>query len=444
MNDKSAAQPEVIVVGGGWAGLSAAIELAYAGQSVMLLEAARQLGGRARCVRFGEQRLDNGQHLMIGAYREMNELLAHLGLKESQLFLRMPLELRFRQQRKHPLRMRLPRLISPLHLLIGLLGAKGPSWKDKRKTLRFCRDLQLEDFSLKQDAPVLDWLHSRRQPAYFIERLWAPLCLAALNTPVEIASTHLFLNVLKACFSGSRRHSDLLIPRTDLGTAFPQPAMLYIEGHKGHVELGQRVRELLIDNQRVMGVRTDQREIRANQVILATSPNQAAELLRPHAELSVLHGQLIQLQSAPICTIYLQYPKRVRLRTPLLGLLDGAGQWVFDRRVCNQPGLMAVIISGDGEHMAWDNDTLIKHITEQLAGHFPRWPTPSQSLVIREKRATFSASVNCDQFRPRAVTPVQGLVLAGDYTQTDLPATLEGAIKSGRHAAQILLNQQQA
>lgn len=429
----------VIVVGGGWAGLAAAVELVRHGVPVVLLESARQLGGRARCAPFGEHRVDNGQHIMVGAYRETLALLTTLGIKESQVFLRRPLHLRMRSDARTEMRLTAPPLPAPFHLAFGLGTATGLSVADKLKTLRFWNELQRTGFALEHDISVAALLSQHGQPQSVTRNFWVPLCLATLNTPPQEASARVFLRVLQEAFGTRRCHSDLLIPRTDLGAILPEPAFDFIEHNGGTVMLGQRVTGIRLHKGQVTGVDLVGGEMKADHVILAVPHIACQTLLAPHEPLARISDQLAELATEPICTVYLQYPPKTRLPNDMVGLLGGAAQWVFDRTLCGQPGLMAAVISTDGPHMGLDNAALAQQVTAELTRCFPHWPRPERSLVIREKRATFACRVGSDKLRPSHATPIQGCWLAGDYTATGLPATLEGAVRSGLQCARHIL-----
>lgn len=429
----------VLVVGGGWAGLAAAVELTRHGVPVTLLESARQLGGRARCVRFGEHRVDNGQHIMVGAYRATLGLLKTLGVPESRAFLRRPLWLQVKSAAGSDMRLSAPALPAPLHLAFALLTARGLPLPDKLKTVGFWHRLQRDGFRLEQDISVTELLARHRQPLSVAQTLWEPLCLATLNTPPHQASARVFLRVLQEAFDTRRRDSDLLIPRTDLGAILPEPAFDFIERHGGTVMLGRRVTGLRLDRERITGVETTDTMIKADQVILALPHTACRRLLAPHPPLAPIAQRLAELASEPICTVYLRYPPAARLPGEMVGLLDGAAQWVFDRALCGQPGVMAAVISAGGAHMELDNTTLTSQVAGELARAFPHWPAPEGSLVIREKRATFACRPDSDRLRPVHATPVPGCWLAGDYTATGLPATLEGAVRSGVECARRIL-----
>lgn len=434
----------VIVVGGGWAGLAAGVELSCHGARVTLLEAAPHLGGRARGLHYGDQLIDNGQHLLLGAYRDTLRLLKVVGVAETDVLKRYPLHLLLKAHGQPDIRIRCPALPAPLHLITGLLRAEGLTMADRLAAFLLCRSLLAAGYGIESDISVAAWLAQGKQTTALIRILWQPLCLAMLNTPLESASAQVFVRVLQDAFARQRDDSDLLFGRVDLGNIFPQPARHFIETHDGTVNLNQRVKALQIRDGVTQGVTTAEQEINADHVVLAVPSATCQRLLEPHIALQGIAQNLAQLGHEPICTVYVQYPPHVHLEIPMIGLLDTTSQWVFDRGLYGQAGLMAVVISGPGEHMGFSNDALSTHVVEELAHAFPAWPSPvhgaANAVIIREKRATFSCRTGINALRPAAIMPVRGTWLAGDYTNTGYPATLEGAVRSGIQCAHALLN----
>lgn len=455
-------QSSVIVVGGGWAGLTVAVELARHDIPVTLLESAKQLGGRARRVPFENHvkstanngtkdditsntannekiSVDNGQHLLLGAYEATLSMLRTIGVSENTVLKREKLVLNMKRIENRDVRMESGRLPAPLHIAWGLLFASGLSFSDRLRALQFCRALSNSDFTIPADISCLDLLNQHRQPQNVVKAIWEPLCIAALNTPIETASAVVFLRILREAFSYTRSESDLLLTRVDLGSIYPDQAMNYIEKHGGTIKFGQRVINLEIDDNNIKGVRLQEGEIDAQHIVLATPHYATRKLLASHTMFTELTEKLDALGTQPIVTVYLQYPEHVRLNSAMIGMVDTTAQWVFDRSIYGQDGLMAVVISSGGPHMDIDNEQLASQIKQELAGFFPEWPEPIATMVIREKRATFDCVTNSNQYRPGVKTELPGLWLAGDYTDTELPATLESAVRSGKRCARSII-----
>jgi squalene-associated FAD-dependent desaturase len=407
-----AGRPSVAIVGAGYAGLACAVELADAGCRIEVFEASRTLGGRARRVELDGLAVDNGAHILVGAYRETLRLMRKVGAGGTATLKRHPLRLEFPGHVK----IAAPRLPAPLHLAWALIAARGLPWSDKLAAIGFMRRQQARRFRLAADCTAAELLAG--QPARVRRFLWEPLCLAALNTPVAIASAQVFLNVLRDSLAAGRAASDLLLPAADFSTLFPEPAARFVEAHGGRVHRSARIRSL--------------DELAAfEHRVLAVAPWHLAALA-PQIALPDFAWQ-------PIATLYLQYPPDVRLPFAMAGLDGGHGQWLFDRgALCGQPGLLAAVISGDGPWQALSRDALAAAVHAQIAALLPTLPPPRRHWIIEEKRATFACTPNLD--RPATATPLPGLWLAGDYVAGDYPATLEGAVRSGIAAAQSILN----
>lgn len=428
--------PQVTVIGGGCAGLAAAARLAEAGIPVTLFEAAPQLGGRARGLNWKGQRLDNGQHILLGAYSETLALLQLVGLDTEQALLRMPLQLCMHGE--FELRAP-PGLPAPLHLLAGLLTARGLDWRERLAAIHFMAGLQLAGFRLAADEPLRQLLQRRSQPARVIRLLWEPLCLAALNTLLDCASAQVFLNVLRDSFARSRADSDLLLPRRDLGALLAEPAAAYLHGHGGVLETGTTVRGIDSRDGRYLLQLQDDRAFACDHVIVATTPSAAAALLASLPALDAVADLCRQLRHQPIYTVYLQYAASARLPLPMIGLAGGHGQWLFDRGLLyGQQGLMAVVVSAEGPHQAMTQQALADAVADELTQAFPGFGAPLWHKVIAEKRATFACTPQLA--RPPQQTPLPGLHLAGDYTAGDYPATIEGAVRSGRQCANRVIS----
>ncbi|MDZ7652221.1 MAG: hydroxysqualene dehydroxylase HpnE [Burkholderiaceae bacterium] len=432
----------IAVVGGGWSGLAAALALSDAGERVALFEAAPQLGGRARRVEFslGERPypLDNGQHLLIGAYRDTLALMQRVGVDPQQAFLRQPFALRY----PDGFRLQATRAPAPLHLAGALLLSRGLTVAARVAMARAVQRWQRGGWHASHHESAINLMHAL--PRVVVDRIWQPLCVAALNVRLEEASAAVFLTVLRDSLGASRADSDLLLPRTDLSALLPDAAGAALQANGVAVRLRCAVEQITADG-RGWSLVTRQGACPASRVVLALPPWRAAPLLASaqYSALDSAIGLLQDIRTAPIATVYLRYPTGQRLPFPAMALVEdparGAfGQWAFDRGALDTrcDGLVSVVVSATGAHDALTQDALASAVAAQLSAALPL-PPPQASQVIVEKRATIVPAPGLQ--RPPATLPVTGLYLAGDAADSAYPSTIEGSVRSGLAAARALL-----
>ncbi|MEP7182577.1 MAG: hydroxysqualene dehydroxylase HpnE [Betaproteobacteria bacterium] len=446
----SAAGPRcVAVVGGGWAGCAAAVTLARAGLPVTLFEQAKTLGGRARRVVLDGVAVDNGQHLMIGAYVQVLALLSavHGATEARRLFHRLPLTMRpFGAPRRGTVSIAAWRAPAPLHLAGGMLGADGLAWRERLALVSEFRRLARAGFRCPPAQTVAQCFAGG--PLRAFAAVWEPLCLAALNTPPEAASAQMFANVLRAAFTGSRRHSDFLVPAVDLSALFPDAAARLVSAHGGEVRTATLAR-VFAPRDGVTKIRTATGDESFAAAIVAVAPHQlAGAFVEPEGDAAPWYEALVQTMAfryESITTVYLGLAAPVELPARLARLDDAPGQWVFDRSDALPPdapgdarSLVSVVISAGGAHDLQDHAALAADIEAQLRRLDRRLPAVVWSRVIAERRATYACAPALR--RPVAGRIVPGLYLAGDYTDPDFPATLEAATRSGVAAARAAIS----
>ena len=444
----------VAVVGGGWAGCAAAVTLAQAGRRVTLFEQATTLGGRARRVAFDTATVDNGQHLLAGAYGQALALIAtvHGADRTGALLHRLPLTLApFGTTPRDAVAFQAWRVPAPLNLVAGIVAARGLGWRERLALVGGLRRLARAGFR----CPVLQTVAQcfADTPRGAMNGVWSPLCLAALNTPPERASAQVFANVLRETFAARAGASDFLIPATDLSTLFPDAAVRYIAANGGEARTGTTVRRVTAGAAGVV-VQTDRGDERFAGAIVAVAPHQLAAAVGPASEAPGGHhdgapwraalAQVSAFAYESITTAYLAYPATVRLPAPIARLDDAPGQWVFDRSraldACAPDGarsLLAVVISASGPHDGLDHGTLAAQLDAQLRRLAPALPALSWARIIAERRATYACTPALA--RPAAGRIAPGLYVAGDYTVAELPPTLEAATRSGVAAARAVV-----
>ena len=412
------------VIGAGWAGLACAVEATRLGHAVTLFEAAHMPGGRARRVDdMHGLALDNGQHILIGAYTATLKLMRDVGVDVDGVLLRLPLSLRFADGGG----LKLPRLPAPLDLLAGIFTARGWTWRDKSSLLRTAIGWRLAGFRCAASTTVAD-LCAGLTPRVMKE-LIEPLCVSALNTPVGQSSGEVFLRVLKdALFSGSGG-ADLLLPRADLGALLPDAAIRWLTAQGAQVRIGTRVRAIASEGGRW---RVDDEIF--DQVVLACAPWDAARLVRASGlQADAWCATTEALRFEAIATVYVRGASP--LAEPMLALRSdpatAPAQFAFDRgQLGGMQGVLAMVVSANEASREVLEELVIAQAAKQLG------QTRLQLVqTVVEKRATFACTPALAR-PPSAIAP--GLQACGDYTEGPYPATLEGAVLSGLAAAKAL------
>ena len=440
--DPAVTQPRsAAVVGGGWAGCAAAAQLTAAGVNVTLFEAAAELGGRGRRVALEldgvTHVLDNGQHLMIGAYSAVAEVLATVGESVDRVVERRPFELRY----PDGFSVKALRLPAPWHLVAALLGARGLAWSDRLALARFLRALEAGRWEVRPDRDAAGWLAGHGQGDTLVARLWRPLCIAALNTPLAGASAQLFANVLRDSLGADSAASMLWLPRSDLSALLPEAVERFVVARGGAVRRGLRVDAI---GPAEAGFRLEPGLGSFDTVVYAAPPAQLGRVASAFAPaLADALDAIRDFAYEPICTVYLKYDPDLALPRGFTALLDDParrayGQWAFDRGALDPAnrGVVAVVVSASGAHDDEPLPALCEAVARQLTRELGL-PRPRAARAIVEKRATLAARPGLR--RPPNATGVPGFALAGDWTHSDYPSTLEAAVRSGRAAARLLL-----
>ncbi len=436
----------IAVVGGGLAGITAALDCADAGAKVILLEVRPRLGGAAYSVRRDGLTLDNGQHVFLRcctAYRALLERLGSAGLTRVQERLEIPL-LAPGGQRGVLRRDRLP---APLHLARALLGHRPLTVRQRLSAIAATAAIG----RLDPDDPAIDaqsmgrWLAAHRQSARAIDTLWDLIVLPTLNVPAREASLALAAFVFQEGLLRSADAGDIGLHEAPLGTIIGEPALRALQRAGVEVRLGWRGSALEARERgwRLSGGAGTQTEaLECDAAIVALPHLRAAELLP--AQAAEIAQRLRGVGVSPIVNLHVVYDRQV-LDAPFAAGVDSPVQYLFDRTDAGgaPPGsqYLAVSLSGAVEDMRRSVQQLRDRYLPAIEELLPqaRKATVRQFLVSREHAATFRAAPGVSALRPGPRTGLPGLALAGAYTATRWPATLEAAVISGHAAAQTVL-----
>ncbi len=445
------ARYDVVIIGGGVSGLAAALILSAHGHSIAVVEQSGKLGGRCYSYRDGETGdvVDNGQHVLLGAYHQTLRYLELAGTRHAlraEPALTLPLY--------HPVRglepFRASSLPSPLHMTAGILRFRLLSLAERKQLLS--AGLQLRIFNKRLEerlAPLTidQWLDSSGQSANARQCLWHPIAVSVMNEDPACASALLFTRSLRKAFFGKPSDSAILIPTIGQTELYVTPVEQLLRGKGVEFILQDGVRALGSDDGRATGVvLRSGRELRA-RAVLSTIPYFALEkIVPPPFDAREPFSSLKQFTSSPIISIHLWSEEPVDA-PDFAGLIGRRVQWIFNRRrllgeLQKEGGNVSCIISAAHAYSDWTNEQLVSMAAEDLRSILPEGKSliVKSSVVIREQRATFSPRPEYERLRPGCETPIRGFYLAGDWTATGLPATIEGAIQSGFAAARRMVS----
>ena len=443
----------VVIIGGGFAGLAAAVDLAEQGRKVTVLERRSFLGGRAYS--FTDKTtgdvIDNGQHLMMGCYHHTLNFLEKIGALGKVKFQPSP-RVDFLHETEGHASFQCPNLPAPLHLLAGLVRLQSIGWSDRLRALRVGLALQRMNGGVNgeraqlADVTVREWLNQLGQSETMQRRFWDIVALATLNETPDRASADMFARVLDQAFLHSKQDSTMVIARVGLSDLYTADAQAFIEARGGEVRLNADVEAITFDGLRVTGLTLRGGEHLETATVISAVPYFALRrMIAPEVLMSSSSFRsLPEFKSAPIVSINLWYDRLVT-ELEFVGLLDSPIEWVFNKNaIAGETNKtrqhLALVISGAHEAAKQSKEELIALAVGEMERFFPaaRALKPVHAFVVREHDATLSHTSGVARLRPPQQTEFENFFLAGDWTATGLPATIESAVWSGQECARLV------
>ncbi len=438
-----------VIIGAGFAGLAAAVDLVESGLPVTVLERRSFAGGRAYSIvdRTTGDSVDNGQHLLMGCYRQTLAFLTKIGAIDNLRF-QPNSRVDFLHSIEGTARFRCPRLPAPWHLLVGLIRLGTIDWRDRLAAVRLARSLRSQNSHSTRlaDLTVREWLDELAQPLQLQERFWNPMALATLNEAPDRASADMFARVIEEAFLGTRQDSQLVMSRVGLSDLYTHQAQAFIEARGGRVLFNTEVTRIEFSGSRATAVMTRGGDrLVAETITTATPPHALDQLLPPDIKSNLrVFQDLTQFEYSPIVSINLWYDRTFTDRE-FVSLLDSPIDWVFNKNVISGSNgsrqHLALVISGARAVAKLTKEELIALGDTEVRRFFSgaRAAQILHSFVVREYEATIAHTVGVARIRPAHRTPIENFFLAGDWTDTGLPATIESAVLSGRTCADSIL-----
>jgi squalene-associated FAD-dependent desaturase len=420
-----------IIIGGGFAGLSAAAYLSSRGKKVELIEASQKLGGRAYSFtdKTNNTVIDNGQHILMGCYRETIDFFRLIGAEENLVF-QDRLEVNFVLPHYHVVPLRSASRLYPLNLTAGLLSYKAISAGERLLLLKFFLMLPLYSDNDLRKMTVYEWLHQEHQNENIIKAFWEILTVGALNTSIYKASAMVLKDILFEIFFRGNKASTIVLPGKGLTESYCNHAKEYIESRGGKISTGEQANKLLTEDSRIRTIITNRRVLKNFNSVIAAVPFHGLKRFTPAENIISDPG----LRYSSILNVHI-WLKVNRLKEKFYGLVDSQIHWIFNH------GTHLTIVRSDADNlMEKSREEIFEIVKKELFRYFfIEGEDIKDYRIIKEKRATFIPSNDILNKRPGAVTNLSNLFLAGDWTDTDLPSTIESAVKSGRMAAEHLL-----
>jgi hydroxysqualene dehydroxylase len=426
-------QKKVIVIGGGFAGLTAAVYLADKNHKVTLLEASPKLGGRAYSFFDKETNtvIDNGQHILMGCYNETLKFLSLIDAKENFNF-QKKLEVNFVKEGFQVLPLRSFHFVYPINLVIGLLKFEAISFSERIRLLKVFIKLPFQSSNKFSKMNIKEWLEKENQSQAIQDAFWRILAVGALNTSIEKASAKIFIDILKQIFLKGNKAATIVLPKYGLSESYCKNAENFILNNGGEIILSEPVENVIIYDDKITEIHSSNKVVLDFDFVISAIPTFALNRIIDDEN----NFFLPDFKYSSILNIHIWLKINV-ITDGFFGLINSPLHWVF-----NKGTHLNIVISDANELVNKSDEDLMEMVKDEMKKFFLLDSELIASYkIIKEKRATFILSNDVFDKRPSQKTYLKNLILAGDWVDTGLPSTIESAVKSGRVAAEIIFGE---
>lgn len=423
-----------VVIGGGISGLTAAAYLSDSGFKVTLLEASPKLGGRTYSFKSPSKNiwLDNGQHILLGCYKHTIDFLSLIGAKKNFYFQKR-LEVNLIDREFGHIKLEAVNLPYPLDIFFGFLKLKNLSFMDKISVVKLLLKLRLINSDKLKELSVKEWFKRESQSDKVVKTFWEVLAIGAMNTSTEKASAKIFVDILKQIFLTGHTSSSIVLPKRSLTESLINDAEEFLKWNECEIFLPERVEKLVVENQKINLIKTSKKEIKDFDFVISALPAYALDKIITLKE----SGNFSKLKYSSILNVHLWVDK-INQKKSFYGLIGSPVHWIFKKK-----DHLNVVISNADELIRLNDEDLLALIFNELEKYSVlKREEIKDHLIIKEKRATFVPDNYSLNLRPSPETEYNNFFLAGDWTDTGLPSTIESAVKSGKSAADLLINLQ--
>ncbi len=423
---------KVLIIGGGFAGISAAVFLSKSNHKITLLEASPKLGGRAYSffVKSRNEYVDNGQHILMGCYRHTLTFLSEIGAVE-KLYFQKSLFLNLIENNGKTLTLGSNSRFYPFNLINALLSFPRFNYMDKISLLKFFVKLPFLSKDKLSGLSVEKWLTETKQTVNAKKYFWDLLIVGALNTNPSKASAEIFLEILREMFLHGNKATTIIIPETDLSNLYCTNAEEYLKNKGGIILKSEKVIEFITKQNKIVEVLTNKGNLTEFDYVVSAIPLNALRKIK-NSGLSGLRDNEPEYSS--ILSVHL-WIENFDFEKKFYGFIDSDIHWLF-----NHGKHITLVTSNAGNLMSLTNNEILKKVVNEVSNYFPGFnmKNVTDSQIIKEKRATFVPSSSFEKRRKKIISPYSNLIFAGDWTNTGLPSTIESAVKSGKLAADTI------